>query len=79
LNLDPKIFVLVPKNREFISLQDNIKKILILMMPIYSKNFPLGPLFYDFIIRWNIFLKGFVIYYVLIDIAHLLSCNVIEY
>jgi hypothetical protein len=44
LNLDPKIFVLVPENREFISLQENIKKILILMMPKYSKNFRLGPL-----------------------------------
>jgi hypothetical protein len=44
LNLDPKIFFLVPENREFISLQENIKKILILMMPKYSKNFRLGPL-----------------------------------
>jgi len=43
LNLDPKIFVLVPENREFISLQENIKKILVLMMPKYSKTFRLGP------------------------------------
>jgi len=28
LNLDPKIFVLVPENREFISLQENLKKYL---------------------------------------------------
>ncbi len=28
LNLDPKIFVLVPENGEFISLQENIKKYL---------------------------------------------------
>jgi len=41
----PIIFVLVPKNREFIYLQKNIKKRLIFMMPKYSRNFRLGPLF----------------------------------